>query len=253
MGPEIQFETLAQDFVIDRADGALPGRAGIGDHDIDAAESRHHLVEGRFHAGRIGDVAGHRQRLAADFLGHGFRRLQIAVQDRDFRALPGHRLRRRRPDAGAAAGDHRHLPRQRFFVRLAQLGLFQRPIFDFEHVVFADAFVLADRLGIARSRRWHSRRCRRRWPRPWRCRRCRTCPRPAPGSRAARDPVPSSSPGSWRCCGRNNRDSAPRRRPSRRAPRPPIRPAARVRRGHDHAASSWCGWCGQASTTPCWL
>ena len=41
---------------------------------------------------RIGDVAVHRQRLAADLLGRRLRRLQIAVEDGDFRAFLGHRL-----------------------------------------------------------------------------------------------------------------------------------------------------------------
>ncbi len=111
-----------------------------------------HLVECRLDAGGIGDVAGHRQRLAADLFRRRLGSVRIAVQDRHFRALGGHGPGRRRPDAGTAAGDHRHLPGQHFFVRLAQLGLFQRPIFDFEHVEFADAFVFADRLGVGDHR-----------------------------------------------------------------------------------------------------
>ena len=38
MGEEIEFEAVAQHRVVDLADAALPGRAGIGDDDVDAAE-----------------------------------------------------------------------------------------------------------------------------------------------------------------------------------------------------------------------
>ena len=148
MRPEIQLERLAQGFVIDLADGALPGRARIGDHDIHAAKGRDHGIERRAHALRIGDVAFHRQRLAADLLRRRLGRFQVAVQDGDFRAFLGHRLGGGGADARTAAGDHRHLAGQRLFVGLAQLGLFQRPVFHFEHVEFADAAIFAHRLGI---------------------------------------------------------------------------------------------------------
>ena len=112
MRPEIQLERFAQGLVIDLADGALPGRAGVRDHDIHPAKGRDHRIEGRPHALRIGHIAFHRQRLAADLFRHRFRRFQIAVEDGDFRAFPGHGARRSRADARAAAGDHRDLAGQ---------------------------------------------------------------------------------------------------------------------------------------------
>ena len=49
------------------------------------------------------------------------------------------RLRGRRADARAAAGDDRNLARQHLLRRLAELRLLQRPVFDIEHVGFGDA------------------------------------------------------------------------------------------------------------------
>ena len=43
LGEEIELEALAQDRVVDLADAALPGGAGVGDDDIDAAKSRDDL------------------------------------------------------------------------------------------------------------------------------------------------------------------------------------------------------------------
>ena len=66
MAVEIQLETFAQNFFVDFADAALPGRAGIRDHDIDAAEIFGHLIERRAHGGGIRHVAFDRQRGRAD-------------------------------------------------------------------------------------------------------------------------------------------------------------------------------------------
>ena len=57
--PEIELEALAQHALVDVADAALPGGAGVRDDDVDAAEGLDHSVEGGAH--RIG--AGH---VAAD-------------------------------------------------------------------------------------------------------------------------------------------------------------------------------------------
>ena len=46
VGPEIQFEAVAQHLVVDIADAALPRRAGVRHEDIDAAEGGGDLVEG---------------------------------------------------------------------------------------------------------------------------------------------------------------------------------------------------------------
>ena len=64
------------------------------------------------------------------------------------RLLRPSRLRGCRADARAAAGDDRDLPRQHLLRGLAELGLFQRPIFDIEHVGFGDAAIFAMRFRI---------------------------------------------------------------------------------------------------------
>ncbi len=150
--PEIQFKAFAQGLVIHLADGALPGSTGIGHYDVHPAERRHHGVEGGAHALRIGDVAFDPQRLAADLFGRRLGRFGVEIQDGDFRAFLGKSARRGGADARAAAGDHRHLAGQSLLIGLAQLGLFQRPVFYFEHVEFADAAIFADRFGIADHR-----------------------------------------------------------------------------------------------------
>ena len=45
MGEEIELEAVAQHRVVDLADAALPGRAGVRDDDIDAAETLGDAVE----------------------------------------------------------------------------------------------------------------------------------------------------------------------------------------------------------------
>ncbi len=116
--------------------------------DIDAAESLDNFVEGGAHGGRIGDIAGQTDGLAADFLGDLFRRFAVEIENGDFGTLGGEGFRRGGADARAAAGDNRHLTGQRLFRRLAQLGLFQRPVFDLEHVEFGNALIFADGFGI---------------------------------------------------------------------------------------------------------
>ena len=78
------------------------------------------------------------------FLATALAAVFVAVEDGDFGAFLGHGLGRGGADARAAAGDDGDLAGQGLFVRLAQLGLFQRPIFHFEHVEFGDGAVFAD-------------------------------------------------------------------------------------------------------------
>ena len=176
-------------------------------------KARHHLVEGGAHAGRIGDIACDRQRLAADV----------------FAAFPPRRDR----------GRGWRLPRLAWPCALAVAAPMPEPPpvinatwrasdFSFDlpslacssdqystsnmsnslmRLVFADRFGVGDHRdrvlgdvggdgGVLGARR-----------------RRRTGRRPAPGSRAAGDRVPSSSARALRCCARNRRDSA-RRKPS---------------------------------------
>ena len=137
-----------------------------------------------------------------------------------------------------------------FLVRLAQLGLFQRPVFDFEHVEFADRLVFADGFGIgdhgdrvlgnvggdggilggsADPEHAHARH-----------------------QDHARQGIQFLflQPGSCRCCGRNSRDSGRQRHRRRRARRSPIRQACRLPAPARSSASSWCGWCDRASPRP---
>ena len=86
MGEEIELEGLAQHRVVDIADAALPGSAGVGDHDVHAAEFFHDRVEGAAHRGGIRHIAGKSERGAADLFGDRFRRFLVAVEHGDFRA-----------------------------------------------------------------------------------------------------------------------------------------------------------------------
>ena len=143
VGPEIELEALAQHGLVDVADAALPGRARIGDDDVDAAEGRRDRVERRAHRLRIGDVAGDAEAL---HLG------DVAVEHRHFGALAREGGSGRRADAGGAAGDDHDAPRQRFLGRGAELRLFQRPVLDVEDVGFGNALVSAQPLGVGDHR-----------------------------------------------------------------------------------------------------
>ena len=106
----IQVDDLIEQFVGDGFDRrALHQAAGIVDQHIDAAESRHCLVDDLLASCRIGDITTDQQRLAArlfhrrrDFLGLG---LALVVMHGDFRAVLPKRDRRRCADARAGACD----------------------------------------------------------------------------------------------------------------------------------------------------
>ena len=63
----------------------------------------------------------------------------VDVEQRDFRASRGKGPGGRKSDRACRAGDGDDLPRQRQFPGAAELGLFQRPIFDIEQVGLAAA------------------------------------------------------------------------------------------------------------------
>ena len=143
MGEEIQFETFAQNRVIDGADLSLPGGAGVGDHDIDAAEGAADLIEGAPDISFIGDVAPAPK--PADCIGHSFGGDRVQIKHGRGSALGGEKFRRRRADAGAAAGDQRHLSGQGLRGALGgAFGLFRRPVFDVEQIGFGCRRVTAD-------------------------------------------------------------------------------------------------------------
>ena len=68
------------------------------------------LARADFGRGRVGDVAGERE--AADRFGDRFRRLGVAVENGDARALGGEGLGRRLAQSRTAAGDDRRRARQ---------------------------------------------------------------------------------------------------------------------------------------------
>ena len=148
MAVEIELEALAQHRLVDLADAALPGGAGVGDDDVDAAERFHHGVEGLGDRRRVGHVAEDRHCRAADSLGGLHRGRQIHVEQRDLGARRGKRLRGRRADRAAGAGDDGDLAGERRLLRGAELGLLERPVFAIEHVGFRDRLEAADRLRI---------------------------------------------------------------------------------------------------------
>jgi len=149
MAVEIELEALAQNLFVDFADAALPGRAGIRDRDIDAAEICRHLIERRAHGGGIRHVALNRQRGRADRLGLLGRGGKIDIEERDFGARRGERFRRGGADCAGGAGDGDDLAGERQLSLRAELFLFERPILAIEHVGFGDRLEAADGFGIA--------------------------------------------------------------------------------------------------------
>ena len=148
MTEEIQFEGFAQDAVIHVADGTLPRRARVGQYDIDAAKGGGNLFERLINGQTIGDIHRQPQGGLAALLGHGLGRFAIQVQYHHFGTLLSKGDGTGRADARTAAGDHGHLTGQRLFRRLAQLGLFQRPIFHIEQIGFGQGGKLSDRFRI---------------------------------------------------------------------------------------------------------
>ena len=150
MGEEIELEAPPQHRFVNRADLPLPGRAGVGDQYIHAAEGLGDTVERSLDRGAVGYIAG--QTHAADRLGGLRRSLAIEVQYGNFRAIVLERLGRRRADRAGPAGHHGDLAGQRFFFRRAQLGLLQRPIFHVEQIGLGQRLEPADRLGVGDRR-----------------------------------------------------------------------------------------------------
>ena len=62
MGEEVQFEALPEGRLVDLADAALPGRAGVGDEDVDPPELRDRFVDGVLAEPGVGEIAGKQQR-----------------------------------------------------------------------------------------------------------------------------------------------------------------------------------------------
>ena len=148
MREEVQLEASAQHGVIDLADTPLPGRAGVGDDDVDAAELHRDAVKCRAYRCRIGHIAGEAKRRTAELFRRRLGRFAVYVEQRHLGPGMDHRARCGESDGAGAAGHHRDLAGERLFGGLAELGLFERPVFDVEEVGLADRFEPADRLGV---------------------------------------------------------------------------------------------------------
>ena len=105
-------------------------------------------IERPAHRGPIGHVAFDLERRAAELFRRSLNGLGMDVEQRHFGARPAQRARRRKADRTRTAGDDRDLSGQRLIDALAELGLFQRPVFDVEQVSLADRFEPVYCLGI---------------------------------------------------------------------------------------------------------
>ena len=107
------------------------------------------LSKARAHRCRVGDVAAHRERRAADRLARfAARRGSSTSSSATSAPAAANALRGRGADRAGRAGDHRDLAGERLLWRRAELGLLERPVFHVEHVGFGDRREAADRLGV---------------------------------------------------------------------------------------------------------
>ena len=136
MGEEIELEAPAQHRVFDLADAPLPGRACIRDEDIDAAMAPADLGEGCLQRLRPGHVAGEDVRAG------------LQVEADRLCALGAKGRHDGLPDGAGRARHHGHLSGERRRRGLAELGLFERPVFDVEQVLLADAGERPDAFGV---------------------------------------------------------------------------------------------------------
>ena len=144
MAVEIQFETLAQHRLVDLADPALPGGAGIRHRDVDPAEGGGDLRERIPHRCGVGDVASEPKRGAADRPGFGLRGGLVDIQQRHFGAGRRERFRGRKSDRTRSTGDDGDLSRQRQLLCAAELRLLERPVFDIEQIGLRQRLEAAD-------------------------------------------------------------------------------------------------------------
>ena len=150
MGEEIELETLSKLGVVDLAHAPLPGGAGVGDQDIEAAEMLADTHHDRRHGIAIGHIAS--QAEAAESC-RGFGHLvAIEVEQRHLGALGGEGPRRGGADTAGSAGDHHHLAGESGKGPMAELGLLKRPVFNREHLGLGDRFEGPDGLGVSDHR-----------------------------------------------------------------------------------------------------
>ena len=188
---EIQLEALAQDVFVDLADAALPGGAGIGDDDIDAAEifgdaskaARTEAASVTSHStgNAVAPIALACSRAAAKFTSSKATSAPAAAKASAVAA----------PMAPAAPVTATIWPCKRRGDARAELLLFERPIFAVEHVGFGDGFEVADGFGIADAFDPGFGDVGGNDRRPSWCGRDRTGRGPAPARRGAGDRAPA--------------------------------------------------------------
>ena len=147
MGEEIQLEALAQHRVVDLADPALPGGAGVRDDDVDAAETLGDPVE-RARAPRPDRSRRHAiaERRPSFFAAA----CSAPARSSSTISAPAPRIARAvaKPIVPAPPVTSATWPASGFSTAPAELCLLQRPVFDVEHFGLAHRLEPADRLGV---------------------------------------------------------------------------------------------------------
>src|SRR5436305_3243045 len=129
---EIELEAVPQHRILDLPNTALRRRPGVRYNDVDTAEMHRDAIERPAHRGPIGHVAFDLERRAAELFRRSLNGLGMDVEQRHFGARLAQRARGRKADRTRTAGDDSDLSGQRLIDALAELGLFQRPVFDVE-------------------------------------------------------------------------------------------------------------------------
>ena len=149
MAEEIELEALPQHRLVDLADPALPGGAGVRHHDVDPAEGARH----RANASRTEAASVTSQPSPSAAPPIALASACAAASSRSSTATSAPSAAKAcavaAPIAPARAGDDHDLARQRRFPGAAQLGLLQRPVFHVEQIGLGQRLEAADRLGVA--------------------------------------------------------------------------------------------------------
>ncbi len=149
VGEEVELKTLAQQRVVDLADGAFEGGAGVGHQNVEAAIMGHRAVEGGAQRGCVGDVAADADGVVAGGLGDRGGLLGVEIHHHHMGAVGGEQFGRRRANGAGAAGDQGHLAGQRLRLVGGEFGLLQRPVFQFEQLAMGQRREAADGFGAA--------------------------------------------------------------------------------------------------------
>ena len=206
VGEEIQLEALPQHRFVDLADASLPGGAGVGDEDVDAAEGLDHLHRSGIDRGCVGDVAGDRAAAArTDCRGRAFAAATVEDRAAPPRRRPPRTLWRwRAPMAPPAPVMTAICPANGRSFSLPSLAcsIGQYSQSNMSASVIGSKRPIASASVMPRPR---LRRDRRRCARPSRSGRARTGQAPAPARRAAADRACACRRRRAHCGGRSSR------------------------------------------------